>query len=70
MRPRAILIPLERLMRNLVLTSLAGAASLALFFTTSGPAQTKSNAMTYAGKSGKQYVAGVVGGQVVVWTLP
>ena len=28
------------------------------------------NAMTYAGKSGKQYVAGVVGGAVVAWTLP
>jgi quinoprotein glucose dehydrogenase len=28
------------------------------------------NPMTYGGKSGKQYVAGVAGGSVVVWTLP
>jgi quinoprotein glucose dehydrogenase len=28
------------------------------------------NAMTYTGKSGKQYVAGVVGGAVVAWALP
>jgi hypothetical protein len=28
------------------------------------------NPMTYAGKSGKQYVAGVAGGQVVVFALP
>jgi len=28
------------------------------------------NPMSYAGRSGKQYVAGVVGGAVVVWALP
>ena len=28
------------------------------------------NPMTYASKSGKQYVAGVAGGQVVVFALP
>jgi len=26
--------------------------------------------MSYAGRSGKQYVAGVVGGAVEVWALP
>jgi glucose dehydrogenase len=28
------------------------------------------NPMTYQGKSGKQYVAGVVGGAVVTFALP
>ena len=28
------------------------------------------NPMTYLGKNGKQYVAGVVGGQVVAFALP
>jgi len=33
-------------------------------------ASMNANPMSYAGRSGKQYVAGIVGGAVVVWALP